>query len=205
MASAPAGRVEPRRKLRPEWDKCARECMHRSFRRPTHESPTAVRPASRETAAAGLRAHGQAIFGEENRYLVGALPKLKDQLSASNAVRSQLPLRGSSGLGLATAPDSLLILPLKADTTGGHIMLNFKAGCQVPSVRTRPLQHGCDVAQALPLRLLQRRTPSIVGKIWIGTAVQKQSDNFQSVLRHSTHERRAALIIACIERRALIE
>jgi hypothetical protein len=111
--------------------------MHRSFRRPTHESPTAVRPALRETAAAGLRAHGQAISGEENRCLVGALPKLKDQLSASNTVRSQLPLRGSSGMGLATSPDSLLILPLTADTTGAHIMLSFEAGCQVPSVRTR--------------------------------------------------------------------
>jgi hypothetical protein len=34
-----------------------------SFRRPTHESPTAVRLVN-ETAAAGLRAHGHAIAGK---------------------------------------------------------------------------------------------------------------------------------------------
>lgn len=52
---------------------------------------------------------GEALRKE--RDLLGEASQAHGELSAFNAGRSQLPLRGSSGMGLEAAPDSLLGLP----------------------------------------------------------------------------------------------
>jgi hypothetical protein len=65
------------------------------------------------------------------------LPKSNVWIQCISAVRSQLPLRGSSGIGLTAAPDSLLSQPLKAGTAGAH-----KIGWQRAGVNVRSLYSG---------------------------------------------------------------
>jgi hypothetical protein len=86
-----------------------RDAHARTFRRSAHESPITFAAFRSATVAAGLRALGQALLLK--RDLLGEASQAHGELSAFNAGRSQLPLRGSSGIGLTAAPDSLLGLP----------------------------------------------------------------------------------------------
>jgi hypothetical protein len=70
------------------------------------------------TAAAGLRALGQAISGEEDRGLVGEASQTPEELSAITPVVPNYRCGAAPEWVLWTAPDSLLSLFVKTGTAG---------------------------------------------------------------------------------------
>jgi hypothetical protein len=128
--SAPASRIEPRHRLRPG--------QLRTLVRPQDYSgapPTRARqPSSRihETAAAGLRAHGQTISIKDIAIYWAGFPSLV----SSVLWRRSFPITAAGQLrnrSRTTAPDSLLIPLATADTAGAAIMLSFGVACQARS------------------------------------------------------------------------
>jgi hypothetical protein len=85
-----------------------------SFRYPTHGSPTAVRCTYGAAAAAGLRALGQALSLTKVQSTGRGFPS-SWRAQCFNAGRSQLPLRGSSRIGLSRTG-----FPLRPATNGRH-------------------------------------------------------------------------------------
>jgi hypothetical protein len=91
-----------------------RSAYARSFRYPTHGSPTAVRCTYGAAAAAGLRALGQALFSRKVQSTGRGFPS-SWRAQCFNAGRSQLPLRGSSRIGVSRTG-----FPLRSATNGRH-------------------------------------------------------------------------------------